>query len=144
MRQRPTVTRERCACPAKYERVSHRRDPPISVNACPYPSTAFGHLNKSRFSSVCNGVEPDESFQTLADLLYRALRKRCDIEVLADARGRNGSRANRAAAQNTPGQEHLRGSLSMMTGDRDNKRVVEQSRFQRVPQRSERQQDDAL
>jgi len=38
----------------------------------------------------------------------------------------------------------LRGRLSVTPGDRDNQSVVEQSRFQRVSQRRECQQDDPM
>ena len=48
-------------------------------------SIALGHLGKARFSAVSNGIEPDPSCEPLADLLDRALGKRGDIEVFADA-----------------------------------------------------------
>ncbi len=41
------------------------------------------HLSESRFPAVYNGIEPDASFEALADLLDRALGKRSDIKVLA-------------------------------------------------------------
>jgi len=145
MRLRSPVTCERCACPAKYERFSHRRDRPISNSErLPISVNCLGVPQQIPVLPVRNRVEPVASFEPLVHLLYRALGKRCDIEVLADARGHNGSCENCAAAQNTPSQKHGRGRLSTTTGERDNERVVEQSRFQRVPQRSERQQDDAL
>ena len=41
-----------------------------------------GNLNESRFSRVDNRVEPAASLEALADLVYRAVGKRRDIEVL--------------------------------------------------------------
>ena len=40
------------------------------------------HLSESRFPAFYNGIEPDPSFETLADFLDRALGKRSDIKVL--------------------------------------------------------------
>src|SRR6478609_10700884 len=100
-------------------------------------STTLGHLDEARFSRVHHGVEPVASFEALVELLHRALGKRSDIEVLAYAAGPHGCRQHRGASLNAPGQEHLRGRLSVALSHRDDQRVVEQSRFQRMAQRGE-------
>jgi hypothetical protein len=43
------------------------------------------HLSESWYPAFYNGIEPDPSFETLADFLDRALGKRSDIKVLPDA-----------------------------------------------------------
>jgi hypothetical protein len=50
-------------------------------------STSVGHFKKSRLSRVYNRIESVASFEALVDLLYRALRKRSDIDILAYAPG---------------------------------------------------------
>src|ERR1700722_4952245 len=108
------------------------------------PPPVRRHLSESRFAAVDNGIEPDPSFKALADLLDCAAWKRGDVEVLPDAGWRNRSGENGGAALNPPGQKHLRWGLSEAVGDRDDERVVEQSRFECVAQRRECQQDDPV
>ena len=92
-----------------------------------------GHFGKPRLPRVDHRVEPVAGLQPLADLLDRAVGKRGDIEVLPDSLWRNRCRENRAAALNTPGQQHLCGSFSEALGKRDDQRVVEQSRLHACP-----------
>src|SRR5689334_13444786 len=107
-------------------------------------STTRWHFTETRFSRVHNRIESDTSFESHVDLFYRALGKGSDVEVLDDAPRPDGRRQNCCASLNPPRQQHLRGGSPEVPGRRDDERVVQQSWFQRVPERRESQHNDAL
>src|SRR6476620_9259279 len=107
-------------------------------------SATCGHFHKSWFSCVHNGIEAVAGFQAPGDLLYGVLRKRGDVEVFPDATRSDRRGQDCGVTLNTPREEHLRRTLPSASSDVGDQGIVEQSRFHRVPEWCECQQNDAL
>src|SRR5256885_5521111 len=107
-------------------------------------SASLRHFEESGLSRVDHGVEAIPSLQPLVYRSHRLVGKRSNIEVFAYAPRIHGRREHRGTALDAPGKKHLCRSPSRVTRDGDDEWIIEQSRFQGMPQRGKGQQHDVL